>query len=158
MPSSQHSSTWMQGQRGRARPQSIWSLTAVAITSFGFNCCIKLMNYRLAKHLLDWHFAKEFINGSRCECSSLIRDAVVRFYDSNQPPPHSTLPSFLSSGSSPRVCYASSTLFPWTFLEKGYQPSISRICREANAKFHLGVLIGFKTSIRFYVLFFGLSI
>lgn len=74
MPSSQCSSTWTLGQRGRARTQSIWSLTAVAITPFGFNCCIGLMNYWLAKHLLDWHFSKEFTNGSRRECSSLIQD------------------------------------------------------------------------------------
>lgn len=74
MPSSQRSSTWTRGQRGRAWPQSIWSLTAVPITPFGFSCYEKVMNFWLTKHLLDWHFSKEFINGSRCECSSLIQD------------------------------------------------------------------------------------
>lgn len=74
MPTSQGSSTWMLGRHGRAGPQSIWSLTAVPITPFSFPCRIKLMNYWLAKHLLAWHFSKVFINGSRCECHSLVQD------------------------------------------------------------------------------------
>lgn len=37
---------------------SIWSLTAVAITPFGSNYCLELVNYWLAMRLLDWLFSK----------------------------------------------------------------------------------------------------
>lgn len=68
------------GTMWQGRAQSIWSLTAVAITPFGFNYCGELMNYWLAKHLLDWHFSKEFVNGSRWECSSKRQDHSSQVY------------------------------------------------------------------------------
>jgi hypothetical protein len=58
VPSSQRSSTQTLGQSGRAEPQSIWCLTAVAITPLGLNYCLELMNYWLVKHLLEWYFSK----------------------------------------------------------------------------------------------------
>lgn len=71
VPSSQRSSTWMLGQSGRDGPPSIWSLTAVAITPLGSNYCLELMTYWLANYLLDWHFSKGFINGSRCAAATV---------------------------------------------------------------------------------------
>lgn len=70
VPSSQRSSIWMLGQSGRTGPQSIWSLTAVAITPLGFNYCLELMNCWLARNLLDWHFSKGFKNAARCAAAT----------------------------------------------------------------------------------------
>lgn len=44
VPASQHSCTRTPGRCGRAGPRRIWSLTAVAITHFGFIYCRELMN------------------------------------------------------------------------------------------------------------------
>lgn len=43
----------------------------MAITPLGSNYCLELMNYWLANYLLDWHFSKGFINGSRCAAATI---------------------------------------------------------------------------------------
>lgn len=154
LPSSQRSSTQTLGQRGSAGPQSIWSLTAVAITHFGFNYCVELMSSWLGNHLLDWRFSKGFINGSRCKRGPLIQDhcstVLWQWWSS-------FLFSFFLFPFQWPLCHISvSTLFLWIFLEKGHQSPTSHICRAANATLHLQVLICFMTSIKF--LYFSLSI
>lgn len=46
------------GTRRQGWAPSIWRLTAVAITHFGFNYCLELLDDWLAMHLLDWLFSK----------------------------------------------------------------------------------------------------
>lgn len=87
------------GTAWRTGPQSIWSLTAVVITPFRFNYCIKLMNYWLVVHLLGWLFSKECRNGSRGECRVVARGhcrATVLWQQ--WPPPLSPRSFSLASG------------------------------------------------------------
>lgn len=104
----------------------------------GFNYCGELVSYWLAQHLLEWHFSQEFINGSRCGCSSKRQDRCSQVY-----PVMSLfrapLPAFLSSGISSPSLFGFVHPFSWgAFLEKKHPPPMAHICRGANANLHLG--------------------